>query len=319
MIKIALLIAIYFGAGIFILNMGIQNLSKTLLKIGEKHIKPVLLKYTKNTVTSFFSGFSLSILLQGSTPVMLCTISLINSGMMSFYSSLGIIYGANLGTTFSAILLTCNPQYLKYIVLAAGLLMKCFIRKGNLAYIGDVLISIGLIFIGISVLNLSMPIFRAQLMQSNRFARYGEHVSRPFSLSVFVTAVTHSSAAVTALTILLFKEGIVGKAAVIAIILGSNLGTCITAQIASYNTGREAVKMAWAHTLYNLAGSIAGLLLLTQLNNLLDWLINRFNWSSDLFPALCHIIINLISAIVFIPLTRPYYLLINKMVGEKKV
>lgn len=318
MIKVVLLIAIYFGVGIFILNAGIRYLSKTLLNIGENHIKPVLLKYTKNTVTSFFSGFFLSLLLQGSTPVMLCSISLINTGMMSFYNSLGIIYGANLGTTFSAILLTYNPEYMKYVILVAGLLMKGFIRKDKLAYIGDVLISIGLIFTGISVLKLSMPIFHDQLMNSRLFTKYGEHVLANFGLSTFVTAVTHSSAAVTAVTILMFKQGIIGKTAVTAIILGSNLGTCITAQIASFNTGSEAVKMAWAHTLYNLIGSLAGLFLLTPLTDLIDLMLTWFQWNTDLFPALCHIMINLISALIFIPLTKPYYWLINKIVVEDK-
>lgn len=316
MIKIALSIALYFGAGIFILNVGIQNLTGTLLKIGKEHIKPVLLKYTKNTLTSFFSGFVLSVLLQGSTPVMLCVISLINSGMMSFYNSLGIVYGANLGTTLTAVLMTYQTEFLKVIVLSVGLLMKCFIRKGKLSHMGDLLIAIGLIFFGISVLNLSMPLFRDRLLLSGRYAKYGENVLGHFGLSVFITGVTHSSAAVTAVTILLFKEGIVGKAAVIAIVLGSNLGSCLTTQIASYNTGREAVKMAWAHTLYNFTGSVAGLLLITPLCNLLDRMILQFSLKTDFFPALCHIMVNLISAMVFIPITKPYYLLINKLVGE---
>ncbi|MGI6560992.1 MAG: Na/Pi cotransporter family protein [Clostridia bacterium] len=318
MIKIALFIALYFAIGVFILNAGIQFLSKTLLNIGEKHIKPVLLSYTKNTFSSFLSGFTLSVLLQGSTPVMLCTISLIHARMMSFYNSLGIIYGANLGTTLSAVLMSYSPRYSQYFILALGLLLKAFLRKGKLKYTGDILLSVGLIYVGIGVLNLSMPLFREQMMRSSLWTRYADRIYVPLILSVFITAVTHSSAAVTAVTILLFKEGIVGKGAVIAIILGSNLGTCITAQIASFNTEKEAVKMAWANTMYNLVGCLAGLVFLNPFHDFLEGTIRLFRIPSDFFPAVCHIVVNLLSAIVFIPLTKPYYRFINKIVGKGK-
>ncbi len=319
MIKIIVLIAIYFGLGIFVLNYGIKFLSDTLKNIGEKHIKPVLLKYTKNTVTSFLSGAFLSVILQGSTPVMLCTIGLINAGMMPFYSSLGIMYGANLGTTLSAVIISYNVEYMKYVILVIGLLLKVLSGNKKIIATGNILVSIGLIFTGISILKLSMPIIGNLIMQSELLSKHGNSIFVNFLFSTVITAITHSSAAVTAITILFYKQGILGKLAVTAIILGSNLGTCFTAQFASYNSGKEAIKMAWSHSIYNLVGCIFGLIFINQFTLMIDGMIVLFNWNTDLFPALCHVMINLISALVFIPVTPLFYKMINLMFDSRSI
>lgn len=242
------------------MRIGLENLSK-------KHMKQLLLKMTDTPLKSLLIGVVLTAVVQSSSVVMAITIGLVAAGMIRFRQTIGIILGANVGTTITVELITLDFSHdvVPFLVIGAALL---FFRSHWLFSSGCILFGLGSIFTAINGLeHLADPLsdlnFVHQLLLfTNQSSVAGATIGAVF------TAFIQSSSASTGVVMAFIGKGYLSLAAAFAIVLGANIGTCFTALLAAVGTSREARMASYTHIGFNIAGVILFLPFVDQLSSL---------------------------------------------------
>ncbi|HEU5139877.1 MAG TPA: Na/Pi symporter [Bacillales bacterium] len=245
----AVLIAV-FVFGITVMRLGLESMSK-------RHIQTILLKMTDRPWKSFLIGIGLTALIQSSSAVMIITIGLLAAGIIRFKQTIGIILGANVGTTITVEMITLDisdPAILiGLLVFGAGLL---FFRSQWLFSSGCVLFGLGAVFTSINGLEeLAEPLANLKWIHHLLLITNNNHLAGAAVGSVF-TAIIQSSSAATAIAMAFVNKGQLSLEAGVAIVLGANIGTCFTAWLASFRANLEAKLASYAHIGLNVAGVI---------------------------------------------------------------
>jgi phosphate:Na+ symporter len=302
---IILTVLLNFIAGSFLIVFGVNALGKTLERAGSALLDKVMRSFTKNRWTAFLTGTLTTGMVQSSTAVTLLTIGFVDSGLMTLESAVAVIFGANIGTTVTAQLMSFSlTQYAWYILIAG-----CVFALGlapRLKTAGRALMSVGLMFSGLHILGQSIRLIQDNPAVSAWLAEHAASVPLCLLFGIIVTMLVQSSSATVGMTILLFGSGLMPFASAVALTLGDNIGTCVTAQIASIRSGLPGRRTAWAHTLYNVIGAAVALALLPQFCALVEWLTKAVGQDSGRLVANTHTLFNVLSAVVFLPLTRAY-------------
>jgi phosphate:Na+ symporter len=250
-----------FLGGICLLIYGVDKLSKSLEKLSTSFINKASSKFTQNVYTSFAAGTIITALTQSSTAVTLITVSLVNANIIDLSKAVGIIYGANLGTTVTAQLMSISLVQYDLLVFASGFILSTFKNK-NLKLIGGSIMGLGFMFLGLKTLQSGVPYIKNNSIFFDFFKNSSSNPLYAIIIGALTTMLIQSSSATVGFTIVLFNEGLISFYSAIALTLGDNIGTCITAQIASINLNVKARRTAWAHTLYNVFGVILVLILI---------------------------------------------------------
>ncbi len=248
------------GLGLFI--FGIKLLSDSLQKASSTSIRNVLSSMTKNRFRGILSGTFITSLIQSSSGTTVIVVSLVNAGLLKLTEAISIIMGANIGTTFTAWIVSYlgfkfEISLFALPVIAIGAVL--FFVKGNKNKIwAEVLIGFGLLFLGLSFLKSGVPDIKAH---PDFFAFLNQfHSKGIFSFFFFVvvgaiiTVIVQSSSATVALTITLAMKGWIPYESAAAMVLGENLGTTVTALLASIPANRMAKRAALSHTIFNITG-----------------------------------------------------------------
>ncbi|HHW30291.1 MAG TPA: Na/Pi cotransporter family protein [Clostridiaceae bacterium] len=312
--KTLFIILYNFFAGTICLIFGLNQITCGLERANTGLLKKILEKYTGNIITSFIAGTIITALVQSSAAVTVITVSLVNAGLMSLYQAMGIIYGANIGTTITAQLMSINLTKYALPVLITGLVIRAISRKKNIRNIGITITGLGLLFLGINILHSGVPILKKNPVIFNIFSKYGCNPYIGLIVGMIATMLVQSSSATVGLTIVLFNGGIIGLEGAIGLTLGDNIGTCISAQIASIGTSLPARQTAWAHTIYNIIGSIIALIFISPFTRLVEYITNFIGQDSTHLVANAHTIFNILSALLFFPFTRYFVYFIEWIV-----
>ncbi|WP_043933925.1 Na/Pi symporter [Bacillus sp. EB01] len=254
---------------LFILCIGLFVLGMTVIRVGMFNLSGKKLKGFLETLTStplkgMLTGTFITAILQSSSTVMVLTIGLISARIMTFPQSIGIILGTNIGTTFKTELITYNiGGYLLPFAVVGGVLF--FTRKEALKSIGMVLIGISAVFTAMKGFEaLAIPMASVKAINSLLLS-LNENVIACIAIGALMTAIIQSSTAMTGIAMGFLTSGILGLEAGIAIVLGANIGTCITALIASIGGGEEARLSAFTHVWLNVLGVLLFIPLITPL------------------------------------------------------
>ncbi len=311
-----LTVLLNFIAGSFLIVFGVHALGKMLERAGSKLLDRAMRVFAKNRWTSFIAGIFTTGLVQSSTAVTLLTIGFVDSGLMALESAVAVIFGANIGTTITAQLMSFNiTQYAWYILIAGCVLSLGLIPR--LETTGRAVASVGLLFSGLGILGNSIGFIRDNAEVAAWLRGHADSVPLCLLFGIVVTMLVQSSSATVGLTILLFGSGLMPFASAVALTLGDNIGTCMTAQIASLKSGIAGRRTAWAHTLYNVIGAAVALALLPQFCTLVQWFTRAVGQDSGRLVANTHTIFNILSAVVFLPFTKRYAQFIEWVVPER--
>ena len=283
-----------FIYGMTLLRAGLFNLSGDSMKFG-------LTKLTDTPWKGFLAGVGITCILQSSSAVMVLTIGLISARLLSFPQSIGIILGTNVGTTLTTELITFDIEsfLIPFAILGAVFFL---IGKKNIR-------SIGLILLGISAVFAAMRGFEylAWPLQSYSFIEQlfltlGESHLYSILTGAIITAIIQSSTATTGIIMGFLSNGALDLHTGIAIMLGSNIGTCVTAFIASIAAGREARLSAYAHIWLNVIGVIAFYPFIYTLTNI------GFQLASSADVQLAHVsvLFNVVSSIIVLPFANVF-------------
>ncbi len=252
------------GLAIFI--YGMKLMSDGLHKAAGSRMRSILHFFAANRFVAILSGTVVTAILQSSSATTVMVIGFINAGLLNLLQSIGIIFGANIGTTVTAQLVAFDIEWLIMPAIILGVII-CFISRPSWRGWGDTVLGFGLLFFGMSIMgselkNLAQdPDFISFFQTFNCAPRNGSlppgAVFGAIAIGMLVTMIIQSSSACSGIVIALGASGLIDLYTAVALILGSNIGTTITAQIAAIPTNRIAKQAALAHTMFNVIGVLA--------------------------------------------------------------
>lgn len=316
--NVALQIIFNLFGGTALLMYGVDFMGGGLEKASGKVMKKILSVLTKNIYVAFFVGTFITMLVQSSTAITVMTVGFVNAGLMNLTQAVGIIYGTNIGTTITAQLMSLKLTYIALPVVAIGFFLMAYAKKDGTRNVGQALMGFGLMFLGLKTLNASLPYIKESETARQLFLQYGHNPFLGLFVGMIATMLIHSSSATVALTISLFSADLISFQAAIGLTLGDNIGTCITAQLASLKANIAARRAAWAHTLYNIIGVLIAVVLLQPFTSIIEWLTYTVLHESKAFlVANTHTFFNIISALVFLPITKYYVQFLEKIIPER--
>ena len=313
--------------GTALLMYGVDKMGEGLEKASGPMMKKMLSFFTGRVWSAFFVGIILTVLVQSSTAITVLTVGFVNAGLMKLPNAVGIIYGANIGTTITAQLMAFSFKFklteIALPVLGVGFAISYFAKNKTAKNIGNALMGFGMMFLGLKILNSGIPFMKTNETLRFFFENYAAIPLVGILLGAMATALVHSSSATVGLVMVLGQAGLINLETSILIMLGDNIGTCITAQLASMAGNIHARRTAWAHTLYN----VFGVLLVALLFSPFVWLVEiataymatAFGFGAGIEAQIAnsHTIFNVISAIVFLPITKYYVAFLEKFIKSR--
>lgn len=240
------------GLGLFL--FGMKLMSESIEKFAGAKLRKILEFFTKNKFMGLFVGIIFTGIVQSSSACTVMVVSFVNSGLMNLYQAVGVIFGANIGTTVTSLLVSFNLSKYAPIFLLIGVIMIMFFKKQGIIKFGDVLVGFGVLFLGLSLMSSSMDTLKQSPVIEDIFAS----LTNPFIavlVGFLVTAVIQSSSVTVSIVLLLAQQGLLNLPICMFIILGCNMGSCVTALIASLAGMKDAKRAAMIHFLFNLVGS----------------------------------------------------------------
>ena len=309
--------------GTALLMYGVDMMGDGLEKASGDTMKKILTVLTGRVWSAFLVGILVTAVVQSSTAITVLTVGFVNSGLMSLPQAIGIIYGANIGTTITAQLMAFSFKFkltdIALPVLGIGFGISHISKNKKFKNIGQALMGFGMMFLGLKILNSGIPYMQESKSLRYFFTHYASIPIIGILLGAFATAMVHSSAATIGLVMVLGQAGLLDIQSAICIMLGDNIGTCLTAQLASMTGNINARRTAWAHTFYNLFGVILTGMVLPIFIKIVTAITLYFQPNADIsaYIANSHTLFNSINALIFLPSTKYYVKFLNKLIRPK--
>ena len=255
-------LALLGGLGLFL--FGMKTMSDAIEKTAGAKLRPILEKCTSNKFLGVIVGAVFTALVQSSSACTSMVVSFVDSGLMNLYQAVGVIMGAIIGTTITSQLVSFNLEQYAPIFLAVGVIMYMFIKKEKVNRFGEIIIGFGVLFLGISLMGAAVEPLKESVEVQHMFAS----LSNPFIallIGWLVTGIIQSSSVTVSIIVVLASKGMFNENLIIClfIILGCNMGACMTALLTSLSGKKDAKRAAMIHFLFNLVGSTIMFLLLT--------------------------------------------------------
>lgn len=240
------------GLGLFLFGMKIM--SEGLQKIAGSRMRKILSALTSNRLVGTLVGIAVTAMIQSSSATTVMVVGFVNAGLMSLVQSIGIILGANIGTTVTAQLIAFKITKYALPAIGIGAGFKLFTKNKKWSYVGEVLLGFGLLFFGLSVMKHAFDPLKTSDEFRQLFMIVGDNHLIGVMIGAILTMIVQSSSATIGITIALATSGLLSFDASVALILGENIGTTITANLAAIGTNLAARRTAFAHFLFNSLG-----------------------------------------------------------------
>lgn len=302
--------------GLILFIHSISQLSKTMEALFTDEAKNLIEKRTRNLFISLLIGIIATILMDSSSAVIILAIVFINARTLSFKNAMGIILGANIGTTFSSQLIAMDIGKFAYIPMLIGFLLYLFPKSPDTKLKGKALLYFGMIFFGLFIVQESVvPLQDSKVFEAWISKIEGNPVSGAL-IGGLITLIIQSSGATVGLAIILGKQQMITLAGGIALMLGAELGTCSDTLIATIRGKRQAIKAGIFHLFFNISTICIGLLLFSPFVSLVEKLSGNAGLNTQI--AYAHILFNTLGVLFFLPFTGAVYRLLNHIIPEKK-
>lgn len=312
-------ITVLGGLGLFLYGMKIM--SESLQNATGERLKRILWKATNNRIKGVITGFTITGMIQSSSATTVMLVSFVSAGLINLQQSIGIILGANIGTTVTGWIVAIIGFKLKIKALALpaiaiGFFLR-YLEREKVRYWGEVLLGFGLLFLGLSIMSEAVKDIRGSEMIMNLMSQYRATGILSTIMTVLVgsliTMMIQSSSATMAMTMTLAFNGIIDFPTSCALILGENIGTTVTANIASIGASTSARRAARVHMLFNILGVVWALILFkSAFIPLIDCIVPGNPFAADVtmrskaiteHMAAFHTVFNISNTLLFLPFT----------------
>lgn len=240
------------GLGMFLFGMKIM--SEGLQKVAGSRMRKIFAALTDNRIVGTLVGIAVTAIIQSSSATTVMVVGFVNAGLMSLVQSIGIILGANVGTTVTAQLIAFKITKYALPAIGLGAAFKLFSKNNRWRYIGEILLGFGLLFFGLHIMTKAFDPVKTSEDFRNIFLVVGNNHLLGVLIGTILTLIVQSSSATIGITIALATTGLITFEASVALILGENIGTTITANLAAVGTTLAARRTALAHFLFNFLG-----------------------------------------------------------------
>ena len=289
-----IIIGLFGGLGMFL--YGMEMMSDGMKMTAGNSMRAILKKLTSNRFIAVFVGAFITMIIQSSSATTVMLVSFVNSGLLNFVQALGVILGSNIGSTVTAQIVAFKVTDYALLLIAVGSIMTLFSKKDSAKHIGFVILGFGLLFYGMKVMSDTMKPLRTDPTFNIILTSFENPFLGIIAGAVF-TALIQSSSATTGIVITLASSGSITLEAGIPLILGANIGTCITALLAGLKATRDAKRVAIGHVLFNVIGVLVFCFWIPTFADLVAQ-------TTDNVPrqiANAHTIFNIVSTMLFIP------------------
>ncbi|MBW6512899.1 MAG: Na/Pi cotransporter family protein [Desulfuromonadaceae bacterium] len=247
------------GLGLFLFGMKIM--SEGLQKIAGERMRRILAALTNNRLVGALVGLSVTTIIQSSSATTVMVVGFVNAGLMSLVQAIGVVLGANVGTTVTAQLIAFNITKYALPAIGLGAGLKLFSGNRKWVYTGEILLGFGILFFGLATMKQAFDPIKASDEFRQFFILVGDNHLLGVLIGAILTILVQSSSATIGITLALATSGLLTFEASVALILGENIGTTITSNLAAIGTNVAARRTAFAHFLFNVFG-VAYMLLL---------------------------------------------------------
>ena len=304
------------GLGLFIFAMSL--LESSIKNLGMKQLKEFVMKYTSNLFSSILVGFLITAIIQSSSATTIIVLALVGAGIMPLRNSIGIIFGANIGTTATAWLVALLGFKVKIALfanplVAIGALGYLVIENKKYKNIFLFMVAFGLVFIGLEFMKDSMKEV-ANNFDLSSYQNY--NIFWYIGLGIFITTIIQSSSATTAIALTAVATGVIEYKIALSLVIGANIGTTITAWLGSIGGSSDKKRVAFIHTIFNLT---TGIIVIIILNPLSKFTLNLSNDDYVIAISLFHTIFNLLGVIVMLPFVGLLEKGAKKFIKDKKI
>lgn len=240
------------GLGLFL--FGMKQMSDGLEKVAGAKMRSILEFFTKTPIRGILVGTFFTAIIQSSSASTVMVVSFVNSGLMNLYQAAGVIMGANIGTTVTSQLISFNLSALAPAIVMAGVVMMMFFKKVKVQRIGEVLLGFGILFMGLTTMSDSMSVLRESPQVVEIMGSLTSHFLAVL-VGLAVTTVLQSSSATVGIVLLLANQGLLDIRICFFVIMGCNIGSCVSALLAGLSGKREAKRAALIHLVFNIIGT----------------------------------------------------------------
>lgn len=301
--SVANILSMAGGLGLFL--FGIRTMGDGLENAAGAKLKRMLEVLTGNRFLAVLVGFVVTAIIQSSTATTVMVVGFVNAGMMSLAQAVGVIMGANIGTTVTSLLIALNFSSVAAASVLVGVILMLASKKTVVKNLGAIFTGFGLLFLGIDIMSDSMAPLRESAGFMNFIVTVSESPLRPLFgiiLGIVMTAVLQSSSASVGVLQTLAMQGLVPLKFSVFVLFGQNIGTCLTALFSTVGAKKNSKRAAVIHLLFNLIGT-GIFILIALLTPYVEW-IEKLSPDPMAQIAISHIVFNIVSTVVMFPFAK---------------
>ena len=314
---LSIIFTVLGGLGMFL--FGIEFMSTSLKSLSGNKMKMLVKKATDNLFTGVLTGLAVTVLVQSSSATTVIVIGLISAGLMTLKQAIGVMMGANIGTTVTAFLIGLKVSDYSLIFVAIGAAILIFISTKKFKLTGGIILGFGLLFVGLELMSIGLVPLKDTGWFKDAMVSLSENSFLGVLVGTVLTTLVQSSSASIGVLQEIFSTGSIQLSGALAVLLGCNIGTTITAVLASLNAPREAKQASLFHLMFNIFGTFIFLILFNPFVRLMTVFENSFLGPyNKLTIAFAHIIFNTISTILVLFIAKYFVIIIEKVLPIKK-
>ena len=304
-----------FAGGIGLFLFGIKFMGDGLELAAGSKLKKLLEVLTSNRFLAVLVGFVVTAVIQSSSATTVMVIGFVNAGLMNLAQAIGVIMGANIGTTVTSVLIALDLTDIAPLAIFIGVILMIFFKKKMTTHIGQIICGFGLVFLGMSTMSSSME----PLRDFQPFQDFIINAKNPFMgvmIGLVMTAIIQSSSATIGILQALASQNLVPIDFAVYVLFGMNIGTCVTALISTAGTKVNSKRAAVIHLLFNIIGT-GIFMLVSAYTPYIEWL-KTLNDSTMVQISIAHIIFNVVSTVVLFPFANVLVKLSCRLVPGKE-
>ncbi|AZP05674.1 Na/Pi cotransporter family protein [Jeotgalibaca ciconiae] len=313
-----MLFEFFGGLGIFL--FGLKFMGDGLQRSAGDNLRSILNKFTSNPFRAILAGMVVTVIIQSSSATTVLTVGLVSAGFMSLKQAIGVVMGANIGTTVTAFIIGINISAYSLPIIAIGSLLLFFTKKELINNMGEIIFGFGALFFGLELMGNGMapletlPQFRELMLSLSHNPILG------VSLGTVLTLLVQSSSALIGIIQELYTQGSITLEAALPMLFGSNIGTTITAILAAIGTSVAARRTSASHVVFNLVGTILVMLVLNPFSNVVRMVGDLFQLNPAMQLAFAHGLFNVVNVLIQMWFISQIAALVTKIIpGEEKV
>lgn len=312
-------IAFQFLGGLGIFLFAIKYMGDGLQKAAGDRLRAILDRFTTNPFMGVLVGIIVTVLIQSSSGTTVITVGLVSAGFMTLRQAIGVIMGANIGTTVTAFIIGLDVGAYALPIMAFGAFLIFFIQKAKVKNLGEVIFGFGGLFLGLELMSDGMKPLRTLEAFSDFTVAMSEHSLLGVVAGTLFTLIVQSSSATVGILQGLYAEDLVTLKAALPILFGDNIGTTITAVLASIGASVAARRAAATHVLFNIVGTIIFIILLVPFTAYVEWIAAALNLESKMQIAFAHGSFNVANTVLQLPFIGAWAYLVTKMIPGEDV